>query len=787
MTAAFGRKAVISLCPLTATAVQLLTKDHELLAPGLCQLRVGAPLAANFVLPYKHYDPTAYDNSGQTYDTAAQHYGAGGQLYKAGGQDYNEAVPQDAAPQDGWIDPAQIQPGPPQIDVAALLAAHNELSKKLNHMNLEYNDTVNNTVQQQMKAYQESVDDDVKALRAQRNAAQAQAEATARHMSETIARLERERTQQPRVEPTTPKATKATPAKPTKATNTIAPPKTTHATPSKAPATSSQKRRASGQPKPPQAQPLNPSRSKASAAPLPQQPRSSPTPPRASAKKSSSSASSTNGARGSAKATAPDSTSSSTGKTERKPAEHQMFKEDISAEARSMKTSLQTHIHFIGNNLMSGRAPVSAKPEDVKHFNRRFDGMTVSDLKRQGELGIIKPSEVKLGISVEDAIRSRNKIVREFCQLEESALLHMKSYFAKLGISTWVIDYTQSAYSMYNMVMCMAAINTFRYMVTGSFYHLLRPNTSFIHDSGLLVRVYDHFTHRYQFDLWKKEIRKPGGNELAAERNKYSKTHIRTFDAQDSYLKDTKIRKGLRLMFHPKATSDTESDKTPNGRPVALAREERSEAADQLIRKVDSLIVQDLRDDVKESSANAHERRLVLPFGQRSPAQFKAILKGMPIQYYSPSWWNNRPAHARAKLAPKLIVALPPGITDYFSRRGDNKLSVEELTTKYGAEVFAQYDLDFDEAEGDEADDEGEGDGDEDEGEGDDVGSEDSDKESGSSNAGSVADFLDDAAEQDDDMGDYSDADAEGEENDEDAEAEAANMAQSAEAMDDDI
>jgi hypothetical protein len=133
---------------------------------------------------------------------------------------------------------------------------------------------------------------------------------------------------------------------------------------------------------------------------------------------------------------------------------------------------------------------------------------------------------VKLGLSVEDAIRSRDKIVHAFCQLEESALLHIKSYFAKLGISTWAIDYTQSAYSMYNMVMCMAAIDTFRYMVSGSYHDFLRPNTSFIHDSALLVHMYDHFAHRYRFELWKKEIRTPGGNKLVAERNKYSKTRI---------------------------------------------------------------------------------------------------------------------------------------------------------------------------------------------------------------------------------------------------------------------
>ncbi|KAJ7038917.1 hypothetical protein C8F04DRAFT_1179253 [Mycena alexandri] len=81
--------------------------------------------------PYELYEPTAYDNSGQTYNHAVQHYGDGGQLYDAGAQVYHDTTPQDAARQDGWVDPTQIQPGPTQIDVTSLLAAHNELSEKL--------------------------------------------------------------------------------------------------------------------------------------------------------------------------------------------------------------------------------------------------------------------------------------------------------------------------------------------------------------------------------------------------------------------------------------------------------------------------------------------------------------------------------------------------------------------------------------------------------------------------------------------------------------------------------
>ncbi|KAJ6580157.1 hypothetical protein DFH09DRAFT_1077062 [Mycena vulgaris] len=670
--------------------------------------------------PYEQYDPTAqpYD-SAEAYDTSAQRYDvSAGQHLNGGGQHYNAAAPQVAVPEEGWFEPAPV-------DVAGLVASNQQLLEKIARAE-EWG-------QQATNEYEE--------MKAERNAAQAKAVHNAKLVADTMARLERLELAQrapanahsppaPRRKPASAKAM-PTPATPAKASKTTAPPKTTPATPS-------QGCRASGQPKQPAAQPSNPPRSEASA---PQSSRSSPTPPRPSAKKSSSSTSSTNGAgdlpkatRGSAKATAPDSASSPTSKAPRKPAEHQMFKDDVSPEARSFKTTLTTHIHFIGNNLVSGRAPSLPSPADIQHFNRRFEGMTVTELKRQGALGqpIIKASEVKLGISVEDAIRSRNKIVCAFCQLEESALLHIKGYFAKLGIKTWAVDYAQSAYSTYNMVMRMAAIDSFRWMVSASYYDFLRPNTSFIHDSVLVIRVYDHFTHKYQFGLWKKEIRMPGGNALASERNKYSKTHLRLFGTRDSHLKDTNIRKGLRLMFHPKATSDTETDNTPNGRPLALAREERSQAADQIIRRVDGLILQDLKDDGKTVSANART-------------------------------------------------------TDYFSRRNaDNKLSIPELTEKYGDEVFGQYDLDFEpDAEGAEEDDEGEADGEgeaDDEGEGDEVGSEDSDEEANSSDAGSVAEFLDDAGEQDDDMDDYSDGDAEGEDDDD----EAASMAQFAQAMDDD-
>lgn len=134
---------------------------------------------------------------------------------------------------------------------------------------------------------------------------------------------------------------------------------------------------------------------------------------------------------------------------------------------------------------------------------------------------------VKVGVDFLESIRSKNRIVRAFCQLEEGAILHVKAYLAKLGINVWAVDFTQSPYSMYNAAMRMCAIDTFRFLIAGTYYDFLHPDTRFVKDSGLLLRLYDHFVHRYLFDKWKVEVRTPGGNEITAERNKISQARLR--------------------------------------------------------------------------------------------------------------------------------------------------------------------------------------------------------------------------------------------------------------------
>ncbi|KAJ7585828.1 hypothetical protein C8J56DRAFT_1165625 [Mycena floridula] len=476
-------------------------------------------------------------------------------------------------------------------------------------------------------------------------------------------------------------------------------------------------------------------------------PRASPNPPRSSSSRNSPLRSSPHPRSSPNPPSTPSTPSSQTKKatkSTRKPAEHQMLKTETAPEAQKFKTAFGYHIRFVWGCLNSKSVPTSATFDIVNTFQHRFQGLTVADLRRTGQMGpnLIDPANIKLGVTLEQSIRSKSRIITAFFKLEESALLHVRAYLAKLGITTWAPDFSQSAYSLYNMAMRMCIIDTFRYLVAGTFYDFLRPNTRLVNDTVLLSRLYDHFVHYYMFDKFKAEIRTPGGNEIAAERNTAAQTRRRLHKSRQQYIQDSAAPQGLRLMFSLKATSDDEA--TPTGSRV-LARPERSQDADIVLRTVDSLIIDDLLTRGKKRAANNRERRVAPAFGQRNLSRFREIPREMPIQYYDPTWFNNRPPQMRAKIAPKHIVAFVPGSSDFFSRNSDNKLSVSVLTEIYGNEVFEKYDLDYGSDEGDQEEPAVGGSAQgasEDDGES--VGSEDSDDEQSVGGNDSVGSFLTD-------------------------------------------
>ncbi|KAK7041208.1 hypothetical protein R3P38DRAFT_3453465 [Favolaschia claudopus] len=674
-------------------------------------------------------DPTAYANSPLDYAAHTHQNGVDPNVYVDPNAYVDPNVYHDPSVTaygytDGSVAPNMYSAAEQSSDFAAMAASNNELAAMLSNMRLEYN----NQMQMEMAAFKASVQDDFLAVTNQRDAARAEKEALASQVAATIARLERlegasrvdaAASGVPSIQNSTPHRSNA--QSKTKSTGATKNHPTTPSPPPRAPPISQRRTPTapdSGSSTPPLKNPPGSSRN-----PPPSSTQAKSQPRDGSKRKSSNGgpqdarpSATPNAKDGMRKAKAGAKQNEARASPPRKIGEHQMLQTDIDDDAQTFKVALQTHIRFISSSLDSTAAPQSASAEIVRQFELRFAGATVTELKRAGIYGrqVIMPSEVKLGVDVIEAIRSNSRILR----------------------AEWAVDFTQSPYSLYNMAMRMCAVDTFRFLAGSSHYDFFRLNTSYINDAGLIMRLYDHYVHHHLYEKWKKEIRTPGGNATVAVRNKFAQARGRLYASREKYLNDSGIHKRIQLMFSAKATSDDES--TPKG-PRALARPERSQAADQLVRGLEALIVQDLHDDGNVRAANRRLARIVPAFNERNAGQFQEIPKGMPIQYYDPKWFNNRPPQARAKLEAQLVVAFIPGSTDFFATSGDHALSDQKLTAKYGHKVFAEYDLDFEEKASD-ADNEDE------EGEGDSIGSKDSDDEDiNLSDAASMESFIDDA------------------------------------------
>ncbi|KAJ6572643.1 hypothetical protein B0H10DRAFT_2237433 [Mycena sp. CBHHK59/15] len=285
-------------------------------------------------------------------------------------------------------------------------------------------------------------------------------------------------------------------------------------------------------------------------------------------------------------------------------------------------------------------------------------------------------------MAVQD-IHSPNKIMSRFLKLEESALFLISSYLSKLGISVWAPNFMQTAYSMYNMAMQMCAIDTFCFLVSATHYDFLKPNTKYVKDTVMLPQMYDHFVHFHMYKIWKTEVKKLGGTLTLTDRNTASRNRRHLCATYLAYLKECHAPARFNATIVPKATSDDER------------RPEHSEIMDKFVRSVEGMILQSLREDGKNSSADKRLQCTAAPLSNRPLSRFAELPKGLPIQCYDPSWFNDHPPHLRAKLKAKLEVIFVPNSTTFFSRGSDHKLSLCTLTAKYGKEVFEQYDLDF--------------------------------------------------------------------------------------------
>ncbi|HEV7735749.1 MAG TPA: hypothetical protein VGO47_00010, partial [Chlamydiales bacterium] len=117
------------------------------------------------------------------------------------------------------------------------------------------------------------------------------------------------------------------------------------------------------------------------------------------------------------------------------------------------------------------------------------------------------------------------QIATQIRAVEEHILEYMQSCLAKFGLIRWCPDLQQTAYSLYNSACRIIALDTFKQALVSHTYTHLQPNTTYAKDMDLLIKLYDHFVHHYQYQCFKKESHNPGSIQAAEEMNPKYQNH----------------------------------------------------------------------------------------------------------------------------------------------------------------------------------------------------------------------------------------------------------------------
>ena len=177
-------------------------------------------------------------------------------------------------------------------------------------------------------------------------------------------------------------------------------------------------------------------------------------------------------------------------------------------------------------------------------------------------------------------------------------------------------------------------------------------------------------------------------------------------EARHTFLVENGYPKHYQDLIDAKGTSDNEYD--PICRVYLIKRRpECSSDANTFFHLLDKKREETIRQD---RSRRWHEHIRVVSKDQQN-SRFSVLPENLPIDYYSPDFFNALQPRIRSHVAiPE--VALLPDVSQSFTWMADERISNDAFNKKYASTVLAKYELVDPEELGEEADDEWEMDAD---------------------------------------------------------------------------
>ncbi|KAG0152479.1 hypothetical protein CROQUDRAFT_85578 [Cronartium quercuum f. sp. fusiforme G11] len=301
----------------------------------------------------------------------------------------------------------------------------------------------------------------------------------------------------------------------------------------------------------------------------------------------------------------------------------------------------------------------------MARFNSSFSTIAAVQQAIDNESGVTLMAQAEIEM-LKDARMGRIKVGRGMINVDEVCIHYIHTSLAKLGISIWGPNLTESPDLLFNSACHIAAIRSFREVALQGPY----PNVSkaYLNNLTLLTPAYNHFMHYLSAQRFKKEL-------LCKARCEFLSTIP---GCPKQYIK---------MLAKPNAHSDDEVDS--NGITHTIKTLEfRSANASKLIRRVDLLMQK--ADILAGKTSQKHMHRLPKT---PVPSTFKSPPTQLPIDFYSPSWYNNLPPGQKEKWVDSAHVALLPDAAQSLKPipHPDESLSGSKFSKKYYEQKIRVY------------------------------------------------------------------------------------------------
>ncbi|KAG0144236.1 hypothetical protein CROQUDRAFT_47586 [Cronartium quercuum f. sp. fusiforme G11] len=295
--------------------------------------------------------------------------------------------------------------------------------------------------------------------------------------------------------------------------------------------------------------------------------------------------------------------------------------------------------------------------------------------------------------TLKDAQMGQIKVVQGMINVDEVCIHYIHTSLAKLGISIWGPDLTESPDLLFNSTCRIVAIRSFHKVALQGPY--LNVSKAYLNNLTLVTLAYNHFVHYLLAQCFKKELMSPGKFELVTKKAAILRSEPFVFfssqlcKARCEFLSTIPgcPKQYIKMLAKPNAHSDDEVNS--NGITHTIKTLEFCSAnASKLVHQVNLLMQK------ADILAGKTSQKYICQLPNTPvPFTFKSPPTQLPIDFYSASWYNNLPPGQKEKWVNSAHVTLLPDAAQSLKLipHPDKSLSGSKFSKKYYKQKIKVY------------------------------------------------------------------------------------------------